>query len=176
MGKGSYIQAYFAAQNSQIISKPLNVPYDRHKSLINCFFTDKKDETPTRFSHRREFGPGFRIRMKSWNYIFWNRLIIRDRKITYRFDFWPKNIMNETKIKQLHKRLCETSRECVAKDNRFFPQGILDTTRNWLQARLSVYPPQNYLRLITSFKSNMQNICQKYLFSIIILHENPPYV
>ena len=49
-------------------------------------------------------------------------------------------------------------------------------TRNWLQARLSVYPPQNYLRLITSFKSNMQNICQKYLFSIIILHENPPYV
>ena len=46
-------------------------------------------------------------------------------------------------------------------------------TRNWLQARLSVYPPQNYL---TSFKSNMQNICQKYLFNIIILHENPPNV
>ena len=49
-------------------------------------------------------------------------------------------------------------------------------TRNWLQARLSVYPPQNYQRPITSFKSNMQKICQKYLFSIIILHENPPYV
>ena len=49
-------------------------------------------------------------------------------------------------------------------------------TRNWLQARLSVYPAQNYLRPITSFKSNMQKICQKYLFSIIILHENPPYV
>ena len=36
-------------------------------------------------------------------------------------------------------------------------------TRNWLQARLSVYPPQNYLKLANNFLSQT---CKKFVKDI----------
>ena len=36
-------------------------------------------------------------------------------------------------------------------------------TRNWLQARLSVYPPQNYLKLANNFLSQT---CRKFVKDI----------
>ena len=138
MGQGSYTSIFRSAKLTNHTKTP-KCSIRSPQITDQLSFHRQKNKTPTRFSHRSEFGPGFRILIKSWNYIVWNRLIIRDRKITYRFDFLAQkrdvSSMNETKITELHTRLCETSCECVAKVTTGFSPRYFKHNNNFTRLR-----------------------------------------